>query len=90
MNKNKISSLQKYIWLDQKLTTKSPKYNIGGYAVIKGNVDFYVFKKAISIFSKKHTILKSIFRENKGNPFALLNEKSLEEGVLYFEKDSVE
>ncbi|PZX43004.1 amino acid adenylation domain-containing protein, partial [Nonlabens dokdonensis] len=90
MSKNKISSLQKYIWLDQKLTTESPKYNIGGYAVIKGNVDFYVFKKATSIFSKKHTILKSIFREDKGNPNILLNEKSLKEGVLYFEKDSIE
>ena len=89
MNENKISSLQKYIWLDQKLTTESPKYNIGGYAVIKGNVDFSLFKKAISIFSNKHTILKSIFREDKGNPFALLNEKPFEEGVLYFEKNSI-
>ncbi|NQY05369.1 MAG: hypothetical protein HRT68_03960, partial [Flavobacteriaceae bacterium] len=90
MSKNKISSLQKYIWLDQKLTAESPKYNIGGYAIIKGNVDFYVFKKAISAFSNKHTILKSIFREDKGNPFTLLKEISLEESVLYLEKDSME
>ncbi|CAL2089900.1 Tyrocidine synthase 3 [Tenacibaculum sp. 190524A02b] len=88
MNKSEISSLQKYLWLDQKLTPESPKYNIGGYAVIDGYVDFNLFKEALSIFSDKHKILKSVFREENGKPFLLINEdeKEFNEGVNFIEK----
>ncbi|AXG70213.1 tyrocidine synthase 3 [Kordia sp. SMS9] len=89
MIKNRVFSLQKYLWLDQKLTPESPKYNIGGYAVIKGNVDCYLFKKAISAFADKHVILKSFFREAEGIPFSLVNEKPFEEDIHCFEKNGV-
>ncbi len=86
--KNHISTLQKYIWLDQKLTPTSPKYNIGGYAIINGYVDFSLFKKAIEIFSQENSLFKSVFREESGNPFSVIQDADLDNSIHYFEKDN--
>ncbi|ELR69811.1 hypothetical protein C900_04658 [Fulvivirga imtechensis AK7] len=41
------STLQKYIWIDQKFVPASAKYNIGGFVEIKGDVDITLFREAV-------------------------------------------
>ncbi|MEL6942710.1 MAG: condensation domain-containing protein, partial [Bacteroidota bacterium] len=77
--------MQKYIWLDQQLDIQSPKYNIGGYAIINGKLDTAVFKQAVVYFAEKHSILKSMFKEEQGIPLMYISGEEIENKVLYFE-----
>jgi surfactin family lipopeptide synthetase A len=90
MKKCELSYLQKYIWLDQKLTPESSKYNIGGYALINGAVELDLFKKAVSIFSDKNTLLKSFFKEEDGSLFLCSNDRESDTGILCMEKKTTE
>ncbi len=88
MSKNNLSALQKFIWIDQQLSPQSPKYNIGGYAIIKEALDAHLFQKAISIFSKKHPVFCSLFKEEQGIPFLFINNNK-NNGIHYFENNNI-
>ncbi|MEM9866039.1 MAG: amino acid adenylation domain-containing protein, partial [Bacteroidota bacterium] len=88
MEKNEISSLQKYIWLDQKINPHSPKYNIGGYAIINSCIDFKLFKKAVSLFARKHTGIKNVFQQDGGIPFSFIHKEDTYEGIHCFEENN--
>ncbi|WP_299315822.1 non-ribosomal peptide synthetase [uncultured Aquimarina sp.] len=66
--KNTISNIQKYVWLDQIMTPESPKYNIGGYVIMNGDINFDLFNKAFKILVKENDIFSFVFKENKGVP----------------------
>nr|WP_027392684.1 non-ribosomal peptide synthetase [Aquimarina latercula] len=66
--KNTLSNIQKNVWLDQMMTPESPKYNIGGYVVIQGEIDFELFNKAFSILVKENDVFSFIFKEDQGIP----------------------
>ncbi len=53
-----LSTSQRSIWLFQQGHSKSPLFNIGGYAVINDNVDFQVFYDSFCILLKKHPALR--------------------------------
>ncbi|MEM0577177.1 amino acid adenylation domain-containing protein, partial [Flavobacterium polysaccharolyticum] len=72
--KNNVTSVQKYIWLDQILESDSPKYNIGGYAFINGSIDVDRFKKAFDILIKENNIFCFVFEEKSGFPVYSLQE----------------
>ena len=67
MNKN-VSNVQKYIWLDQVLDNESPKYNIGGYAIINGDIDVERFRDALNILIIENDIFSFVFGEEDGSP----------------------
>ena len=89
MQKNRLSNLQRLIYLDQKLNPDSPKYNIGGYVVINGIVEFAILKKSIDIFIGRTSLLKSIFREENGVPFRIEKEKIVEDWIRLVEVESL-
>ncbi len=65
---NEVSYLQKYIWLDQKLDLLSPKYNIGEYSILNGEINENVFKDAIRTMVDSNDVFLFLFKELKGIP----------------------
>lgn len=51
-----LSSIQKYIWIDQLKDVSSPKFNIGGYAKIEADIDLGKFEFSIQSFISSQTI----------------------------------
>ncbi|MFH7014628.1 amino acid adenylation domain-containing protein [Flavobacterium sp. FlaQc-47] len=83
--KNNVTSVQKYIWLDQILESESPKYNIGGYAFINGSVDVELFKVAFDILIKENNIFSFVFEEKSGFPVYTLQEADRDLALTYVE-----
>ncbi|MHA7060181.1 non-ribosomal peptide synthetase [Aquimarina sp. M1] len=88
--KNTISNIQKYVWLDQIMTPESPKYNIGGYVIIKGEINFELFNKAFKILVKENDIFSFTFKENKGIPTYDMSLHDHSEFLKCFEEPSKE
>ena len=84
--KNNVTNVQKYIWLDQILENESPKYNIGGYAFINGNVDVERFKSAFSILIKENDIFSFVFEEKNGFPVYTIQETDSALALTYIEE----
>ncbi|WP_338356164.1 amino acid adenylation domain-containing protein [Yeosuana marina] len=90
MDNKEISFIQQYIWLDQKLSINSPKYNTGGYVIIDGDVDFQIFNKSLQHFFNQNEIFLYMFQEKWG---VLQKEMSLDvclENIEYFELENIE
>src|SRR5688572_30295716 len=68
MGKN-LSNTQLSIWLDQKISPSSPKYNIGGYAIIEGSLCLNLFTNSINELIKTNGIFSYNFLEKDGVPF---------------------
>ena len=86
MNKE-VSSLQRYIWLDQKLNPDSPKYNIGGYAIFNGAIDPDVFKEAFRQLKAGNDIFSFHFKEADGTPvYEIRKELAAEDNLSCFEE----
>ncbi|GAA3516795.1 non-ribosomal peptide synthetase [Aquimarina addita] len=86
---NEISTLQKYIWLDQKLNPNSPKYNIGGYVLIEGEVNVSIFQKSIRELTVSNEIFSYKFTEKNGIPLYFLNKESYSD-FIFFEESNFE
>ncbi|WP_428231993.1 amino acid adenylation domain-containing protein [Flavobacterium sp.] len=84
--KNNVTSVQKYIWLDQILGSESPKYNIGGYAFINGSIDVERFKAAFDILIKENDILSFVFEEKSGFPVYTIQEADRDQALTYIEE----
>ncbi|TRX31190.1 amino acid adenylation domain-containing protein [Flavobacterium sp. ZT3R18] len=84
--KNNVTSVQKYIWLDQILESESPKYNIGGYAFINGSVDVERFKVAFDILIRENDIFSFVFVEKSGFPVYSLQEADRDLALSYIEE----
>ncbi|WP_271781152.1 amino acid adenylation domain-containing protein, partial [Aquimarina algiphila] len=90
MSYKETSSLQKYIWLDQKLNLNSPKYNIGGYAELKGEIDVEIFKKSIEILLTDNSIFSYKFYEKDGVPLFLSQKPDLNKCFKFFKDENKE
>ncbi|MEO7979060.1 amino acid adenylation domain-containing protein, partial [Flavobacterium sp.] len=86
--KNNVTSVQKYIWLDQILESDSPKYNIGGYAFINGSVDVERFKTAFDILIKENDIFSFVFEEKSGFPVYSLEDAEANTALSYIEESN--
>jgi hypothetical protein len=62
------SLLQRNIWIDQKLNPRSPKYNIGGYAVLRSEINPANFIEAIKKVIARNEIFSFSFKEINGLP----------------------
>ena len=86
--KNNVTNVQKYIWLDQMLESESPKYNIGGYAMIKGHIDVNHFQQALDILAKENDIFSFVFEEKSGFPAYTIQDVMPHLGLLYLEESN--
>ncbi len=55
-----LSSNQREIWLDQRLHSSLPLYNIGGYLEIDGPIDTVLFETALQVLVRRHDALRTI------------------------------
>ncbi|MGB5980482.1 MAG: amino acid adenylation domain-containing protein, partial [Cyclobacteriaceae bacterium] len=58
---------QKLILMDQMVTPDSAKYNIGGYAILKGDVSITTYKQAVKDFISSQEVFSTLFKESNGN-----------------------
>ncbi|WP_299210513.1 non-ribosomal peptide synthetase [uncultured Dokdonia sp.] len=84
--KNNVTNVQKYIWLDQMLESESPKYNIGGYAFIKGSINIDRFRLAIDILAKENDIFSFCFEEKSGFPVYTIQDIDPNLALTYLEE----
>jgi len=70
-----LTPIQKHIWIDQILHPKSPRFNIGGFAEIKGDIDIAAFQKSIHSFLSCQGIFRHKFSEENGEPFQFVGEE---------------
>ncbi|NQX42958.1 amino acid adenylation domain-containing protein [Pedobacter steynii] len=106
MRSKSLSQIQKYIWIDQLKNTLSPKFNIGGFAKLKGNIGVENFSGSIQDTVERQDILNwkfsngdelfpavSIFREKYNQPIQLLDFSSrinCEEEAVHWMKSDME
>lgn len=90
MMKNTLSNLQNDIWLDQRSNPRSPKYNIGGFAVIDGTVNFNLFVRAFQIFTEQNDIFSFSFDEREGRLVSEFKEQDASNAIKYLEEDTLE
>jgi len=88
--KNTLSNIQKYVWLDQMMTPESPKYNIGGYVIINGEINFELFNKAFDILVKENDVFSFIFKEDQGIPVYDVQAHDHSEFLKCFQESSKE
>ncbi len=55
-----LSSNQRDIWLDQRLHSSLPLYNIGGYLEIEGPLDTVLFETATQVLVRRHDALRTV------------------------------
>lgn len=58
---------QQLIWLDQLLTPQSAKYNIGGYAVLNGQLHEAAFRKAVNTVLQTQEAYVTLLDDQEGN-----------------------
>ncbi|CEG56818.1 non-ribosomal peptide synthetase [Legionella fallonii] len=68
-----LSSAQKRIWYDEKISPESRKNNIFVAYEIKGNVSKEHLKKAFKQLMARHDALRFSFSEQENQPFIILN-----------------
>ncbi|HWK05312.1 MAG TPA: amino acid adenylation domain-containing protein, partial [Puia sp.] len=88
--KNKVSVIQKYIWLDQQISYGSPKYNIGGYAIIDGQINVDLFVKAANCLVANNDIFSFSFGQKSGIPVFEIRDKSIRKEEIYIEVADVD
>lgn len=64
-----LTSYQKDIWMQQKIHSEMPFYNIGGYIEVNGEVDYDMLSEALNIVVNEDDILRIIMGEREGEPF---------------------
>ncbi|MBX0292998.1 amino acid adenylation domain-containing protein [Hymenobacter sp. HSC-4F20] len=63
------SVTQKLIWRDQAFNCNSPKYNIGGYALLQGPLCAATLEASIVQVLKSQQVYSSVFEEKEGELF---------------------
>lgn len=66
MELKRPSVTQKLIWDDQAFNRASPKYNIGGYALLQGPLRPLLYEAAIAEVLKSQEVYASVFQEVDG------------------------
>ncbi|GAB3638883.1 hypothetical protein GCM10027422_44740 [Hymenobacter arcticus] len=66
MELKRPSVTQKLIWNDQAFNRASPKYNIGGYALLQGPLRTSLYEAAIREVLKSQEVYASVFQEVAG------------------------
>jgi amino acid adenylation domain-containing protein/non-ribosomal peptide synthase protein (TIGR01720 family) len=85
----KLSTTQKYVWLEHAISRTPASFNIGGYAQIEGNVDLDRLKKSILAMLEQNEIFACELFEIEGIPHQRFSQKNLTEiSVLDFSVDS--
>ncbi|HEX8530108.1 MAG TPA: condensation domain-containing protein, partial [Cytophagales bacterium] len=74
MKSYKPTVSQRLIWMDQVLSETSSKYNIGGYAVLEGDLDHDRFNRAIGQVLAAQEVYASVFSESGGELTVSLRE----------------
>ena len=62
---------QRLIWLDQAISKGSSKYNIGGYAYLKGHLSYPVFNDALKQVLSSQEAYATRFREEENGPICI-------------------
>ncbi|HMQ67794.1 MAG TPA: amino acid adenylation domain-containing protein [Ignavibacteria bacterium] len=81
-----LSHAQKRFWILSKFKDGSEAYNVSNLFEIKGKLNPDAFRSAFEEVVKKHEILRTVFIENRGEPYQkILSYEST--GFEIFEKD---
>jgi amino acid adenylation domain-containing protein len=80
---NKLSSTQYYIWLDQQINQDSIMYNLGGYAIISGDLHVENFYRALSLLLESQEIFSFSFSDQDGTPVYTRN--TVKNNLLYYD-----
>ncbi|MDO7888082.1 non-ribosomal peptide synthetase [Hymenobacter cheonanensis] len=74
MELKRPSVTQQLIWADQAFNRTSPKYNIGGYALLQGPLRPAIYEAAIAEVLKSQEVYASVFQEVDGELFYAIRE----------------